>query len=274
VTNTELRQRVRRRLDVNGALFQYYSLEALTDLDKPSGELVNAKILMVLGDSVTTDHISPAGSTPETSSAGQYLLQHGDKVAEFNSYGSRRGIHEVMMRGTFADVRIRNEMLGGLEGGVTRLAGKTEALSVFDAAMHYRQNDILLVVIAGKEYGTGSSRDWAAKGTRLLGVRAVIVESFERIHRSNLAGMGVLPLQFPSGVSRKTLQLTGDEQISLCNLEAIRPGMEVTMQILSEKHNKVEVPLLCRLDTELEVAYYRSGGIMPYVVGKISGKRE
>ena len=240
------------------------------DLEKPAGNIEGAKILLLLGDSVTTDHISPAGSIGEATPAGVYLKEHGIAKSDFNSYGSRRGNHEVMMRGTFANVRIRNEMLGGIEGGFTRIAGEGKAISVFDAAMHYQQQNTPLVVIAGKEYGTGSSRDWAAKGSRLLGVRAVIAESFERIHRSNLAGMGVLPLQFPEGTDRKSLKLTGDESITLSGLEAVTAGMEVVMEVSYPDGSNKTCTLLSRLDTALEVAYFQAGGIMPYVVEKLS----
>jgi aconitate hydratase len=241
------------------------------DLQPPGNAIRDARILLLLGDSVTTDHISPAGSIAEQSPAGQYLVNHGIARADFNSYGSRRGNHEVMMRGTFANIRIRNEMLGGIEGGYTRLADSSEAISVYDAALTYQQTDTPLVVIAGLEYGTGSSRDWAAKGSRLLGIRAVIAESFERIHRSNLAGMGVLPLQFPEGVTRKTLHLTGDEQIDLTGMEAIKPGMPITLTIHYPDGSQEICELRCRLDTALEVAYYASSGIMPYVVNKLAG---
>jgi aconitate hydratase len=229
-----------------------------------------ARILLLLGDSVTTDHISPAGSIAEKSPAGNYLKQHGIEKADFNSYGSRRGNHEVMMRGTFANIRIRNEMLGGIEGGYTRLANQTEAMSVYDAAMEYEKDVTPLVVIAGKEYGTGSSRDWAAKGSRLLGIKAVIAESYERIHRSNLAGMGVLPLQFPNGVSRKTLKLTGDEEISLTGMEDIAPGVSIKMIVTRGDGSTQTCQLQCRLDTALEVSYYQGSGIMPYVVNKLT----
>ncbi len=248
----------------------YIRKPSFVDLEKPSGDIKDANILLMLGDSVTTDHISPAGAIAENSPAGSYLKEHGVAKADFNSYGSRRGNHEVMMRGTFANVRIRNEMLGGVEGGYTRLAGSSEATSVFDAAMHYARQNTPLVVVAGKEYGTGSSRDWAAKGSRLLGVRAVIAESFERIHRSNLAGMGVMPLQFPEGVTRKTLNITGDEQISLLGLEHVTAGMEVTMEVTYPDGNKETCTLQSRLDTALEVAYFLSGGIMPFVVDKLT----
>ncbi len=239
-------------------------------LDSPAGDVKDARILMLLGESVTTDHISPAGSIAEASPAGDYLKENGIDKPDFNSYGSRRGNHEVMMRGTFANIRIRNEMLGGIEGGYTRMAGESAAISVYDAAMRYQEQGIPLVVIAGKEYGTGSSRDWAAKGSRLLGVRAVIAESFERIHRSNLAGMGVLPLQFTEGVTRKSLELTGDEKISLIGLDTVTPGMQVAMQVEYPDGRQQNCTLLCRLDTPLEVDYYTAGGIMPFVVEKLS----
>lgn len=248
----------------------YIQKPPFCELEVPATDIENARILMVLGDSVTTDHISPAGSIAEQSPAGEYLLAHNIPKSDFNSYGSRRGNHEVMMRGTFANVRIRNEMLAGIEGGYTRIAPATEAISVYDAAMTYQQAGTPLVVVAGKEYGTGSSRDWAAKGSALLGVRAVIAESFERIHRSNLAGMGVLPLQFPEGVTRKTLQLSGDETISLLGLKTVTPGMKVRMQVTDSKGNEQSCELVCRLDTALEVAYFTSGGIMPYVVKKLA----
>lgn len=240
------------------------------DLPNPEPSIKDANILLLLGDSVTTDHISPAGAIAEKSPAGQYLIENGVAKADFNSYGSRRGNHEVMMRGTFANIRIRNEMLGGIEGGYTRLANHQEAISVYDAAMEYQKSGTPLVVIAGKEYGTGSSRDWAAKGSRLLGVRAVIAESFERIHRSNLAGMGVLPLQFPQGVTRKTLTLSGDEKISLTGIEKAEPGMVVEMIVERVDGSIESCELLSRLDTALEVRYYESGGIMPFVVNLLS----
>lgn len=233
------------------------------------GDIVKAKILAVLGDSVTTDHISPAGSIAAKSPAGEYLVKNGISKADFNSYGSRRGNHEVMMRGTFANIRIKNEMLGGIEGGYTRMSGKKEALPIYDAAMEYQSQGTPLIIFAGKEYGTGSSRDWAAKGTMLLGIKAVIAESFERIHRSNLAGMGVLPLQFQNGVTRKTLGLTGDETISLTGLGQIAAGITVALKIQSADGSIQECELLCRLDTALEVDYFKFGGIMPYVVSQL-----
>lgn len=232
-------------------------------------DIIDARPLAILGDSVTTDHISPAGSIKASSPAGIYLQQHGIAPADFNSYGSRRGNHEVMVRGTFANVRIRNEMVKGEEGGITRYMPSGEKMAIYDAAMRYQQDGCPLVVVAGKEYGTGSSRDWAAKGTLLLGVRAVIAESFERIHRSNLIGMGVLPLQFPHGEDRNTLQLTGSEQFTIEGLSALTPRQQVTVQIrYADGHTKV-IQALCRIDTGNELAYYQHGGILHYVLRKM-----
>ena len=241
------------------------------DLDQ-SVEVRGARLLALLGDSVTTDHISPAGAIQPDSPAGQYLQQHGVDVAEFNSYGSRRGNHEVMMRGTFANIRIRNEMTPGREGGYSIHVPSGEVLSIYDAAMRYQGEGTPLVVVAGKEYGTGSSRDWAAKGTRLLGVRAVIAESFERIHRSNLIGMGVLPLVFPAGESRKTLALQGDERIDVRLPEGqdqIRPRQELELVVHRADGSDTSMRVLSRLDTENEIAYFRSGGILQYVLNNL-----
>ncbi|OHZ01271.1 aconitate hydratase AcnA [Salinicola sp. MIT1003] len=239
--------------------------EGMDKEPKPVEDITNARVLAKLGDSVTTDHISPAGSIKPDSPAGKYLQEHGVAVKDFNSYGSRRGNHEVMMRGTFANVRIRNEMLENVEGGYTRHVPSGEQMSIYDAAMKYAEDDTPLVVIAGKEYGTGSSRDWAAKGTRLLGVRAVLTESYERIHRSNLIGMGVLPLQFPEGESRETLGLTGDETLSIEGLADLTPGGNVKVTIASDKGEK-KIDALCRIDTANELEYYRHGGILHYVL--------
>ncbi|WP_110654832.1 aconitate hydratase AcnA [Salinicola halimionae] len=239
--------------------------EGMEKEPKPVEDVKNARVLAKLGDSVTTDHISPAGSIKPDSPAGKYLQEHGVAVKDFNSYGSRRGNHEVMMRGTFANVRIRNEMLENVEGGYTRHVPSGEQMSIYDAAMKYAEDDTPLVVIAGKEYGTGSSRDWAAKGTRLLGVRAVITESYERIHRSNLIGMGVLPLQFPEGESRETLGLTGDETVSIEGLADLTPGGNVKVTIKSDKGEK-KIDALCRIDTANELKYFRHGGILHYVL--------
>ena len=230
-------------------------------------DVKGARILALLGDSVTTDHISPAGAIKADSPAGAYLIEHGVEPAEFNSYGSRRGNHEVMMRGTFANIRIRNEMTPDVVGGVTAHLPGGEVMPIYDAAMCYQAEGVPLVIFAGKEYGTGSSRDWAAKGTFLLGVRAAIVESFERIHRSNLIGMGVLPLQFPEGTDRKTLGLDGTETVDITGLEGgITPRMDVRCRITRANGGTETVTLLCRIDTLDEVGYFESGGILQYVL--------
>ena len=236
----------------------------------PIADIVGARALALLADSVTTDHISPAGSIKRDGPAGDYLVGHQVRPGDFNSYGSRRGNHEVMMRGTFANIRIRNEMAPGTVGGVTRHMPSGDAMSIYDAAMRYGDEGVPLVVVGGKEYGTGSSRDWAAKGTKLLGVRAVIVESFERIHRSNLVGMGVLPLQFKDGVTRLTLGLDGSEIFDLTGLAGeITPGMDVRCTVQFADGRKEEITLLCRIDTVDEVAYYRAGGILHYVLRRL-----
>ncbi|HAG4037422.1 TPA: aconitate hydratase, partial [Salmonella enterica] len=232
----------------------------------PVKDIHGARILAMLGDSVTTDHISPAGSIKPDSPAGRYLQNHGVERKDFNSYGSRRGNHEVMMRGTFANIRIRNEMLPGVEGGMTRHLPGTEAMSIYDAAMLYQQEKTPLAVIAGKEYGSGSSRDWAAKGPRLLGIRVVIAESFERIHRSNLIGMGILPLEFPQGVTRKTLGLTGEEVIDIADLQNLRPGATIPVTLTRSDGSKETVPCRCRIDTATELTYYQNDGILHYVI--------
>lgn len=226
-----------------------------------------ARILALFGDSITTDHISPAGSIKADSPAGKYLQSQGVSVSDFNSYGARRGNHEVMMRGTFANIRIKNEMLNGKEGGFTKHFPSQEILSIYDAAMRYQSENIPLIVIAGKEYGTGSSRDWAAKGTKLQGVRAVIAESFERIHRSNLVGMGILPLQFMNGESRKTLSLDGSERIDLLNIESqLKPGATIQANFIKSSGETIQCSLLCRIDTQNEFLYYQHGGILHYVL--------
>ncbi|MBC6554751.1 aconitate hydratase AcnA [Citrobacter braakii] len=232
----------------------------------PVQDIHGARILAMLGDSVTTDHISPAGSIKPDSPAGRYLQSHGVERKDFNSYGSRRGNHEVMMRGTFANIRIRNEMVPGVEGGMTRHLPGTEVVAIYDAAMQYQQENIPLAVIAGKEYGSGSSRDWAAKGPRLLGVRVVIAESFERIHRSNLIGMGILPLEFPQGVTRKTLGLTGEEAIDITELQNIKPGAAVPVNIVRADGRKEVIQCRCRIDTATELTYYQNDGILHYVI--------
>ncbi len=236
-----------------------------------TSDIKGAYALAILGDSVTTDHISPAGSIKKDSPAGLYLSSHGVKPVDFNSYGSRRGNHEVMMRGTFANIRIKNEMLAGKEGGFTKHVPSGEVTSIYDAAMKYEQEGTPLVVIAGKEYGTGSSRDWAAKGTRLLGVRAVVAESFERIHRSNLIGMGVIPLQFKGATTRKSLNLRGDERYEILGIsEGLTPKKEMVMKISYADGSEQDVSLICRIDTLDEVEYYRNGGILHYVLRRIA----
>jgi aconitate hydratase len=230
-------------------------------------DIVGARPLALLGDSITTDHISPAGSIKKDGPAGTYLIERQVRPDDFNSYGARRGNHEIMMRGTFANIRLKNEMAPGTSGGMTRLMPEGTVMSIYEASMAYQKRGVPLVVFAGKEYGTGSSRDWAAKGTKLLGVRAVVAESFERIHRSNLVGMGVLPLVFPEGVDRKTLGLDGSELIDLTGIAGgIKPRMSVKMTITRAGGAKQTLDLLCRIDTLDEVEYYRHGGILPYVL--------
>ncbi|MBN2329919.1 MAG: aconitate hydratase AcnA [Candidatus Omnitrophica bacterium] len=239
----------------------------------PVQDIRDARILAILGDTVTTDHISPAGSIKTDGPAGLYLQQRGIKPQDFNSFGSRRGNHEIMMRGTFANIRLRNEMAPGTTGGVTRYMPDDLMMTIYDAAMRYIEEGTPLVVVAGKEYGTGSSRDWAAKGTRLLGVRAVIAESFERIHRSNLIGMGVLPLQFKEGETRKTLRLNGAEIIDVIGLEQkIKPRMDVPIQITRPNGTVKETNLTCRLDTIDEIEYFKHGGILSYVLRSLLKK--
>jgi aconitate hydratase len=239
------------------------------DNSKQLKPIMNARILALLGDSITTDHISPAGAIALDSPAGRYLLENGVDRNSFNSYGSRRGNHELMMRGTFANIRIRNEMTPDVEGGVTRYMPGDEQMSIYDAAMKYLQQETPLVVIAGKEYGTGSSRDWAAKGPRLLGVKAVVAESFERIHRSNLIGMGVLPLQFIDGFDRKRLNLTGSELITISGMQkGLQPGQHLELSVTDTSGSVLAVDVLCRIDTGDEVSYYESGGILQYVLDK------
>ena len=233
---------------------------------EPVQDIKGARILAMLGDSVTTDHISPAGSIKAESPAGRYLLSHGVERTDFNSYGSRRGNHEVMMRGTFANIRIRNEMVPGVEGGYTKHFPSNEQLAIYDAAMKYQSEGVPLAVVAGKEYGSGSSRDWAAKGPRLQGVRVVISESFERINRSNLIGMGILPLEFPAGVTRKTLGLTGEEFIDVENLSQLKPGCTVNVTLTRVDGKKETLETRCRIDTGNELTYYQNDGILHYVI--------
>ena len=237
------------------------------------GEIIGARPLGIFGDSVTTDHISPAGAIKQSSPGGQYLIDNGVAFADFNSYGSRRGNDRVMTRGTFANVRIKNLMIPGVEGGMTKHQPDGEPMSIFDAAQRYAQTETPLVVVAGQEYGTGSSRDWAAKGTRLLGVRAVIAQSFERIHRSNLVGMGVLPLQFPEGVSAQTLGWVGSEIFDVLGLSPdLKPQQNLTLRISRASGLVAEVAVRCRIDTPIEIDYYQHGGILPYVLRQLLAK--
>jgi aconitate hydratase len=240
-------------------------------------DILGARVLAVLGDSVTTDHISPAGNIKANGPAGDYLAAHGVKPAEFNSYGSRRGNHEVMVRGTFANVRLRNKLAPGTEGGVTRLLPEGEAMSIFDASVKYAERNVPLVILAGKEYGSGSSRDWAAKGPKLLGVRAVIAESFERIHRSNLVGMGILPLQFADGDNVESLKLTGEEVYDFAGLTALlnarlAHGRTLKVKAKAADGTVKEFDAKVRIDTPQEIEYFEHGGILQYVLRQLAGK--
>ena len=245
-------------------------LKDISRLPEPLNDVCGARVLALLGDSVTTDHISPAGSIGKTTPAGRYLMAHGVSPDEFNSYGARRGNHEVMMRGTFANIRIRNRLVPGVEGGFTRHfpkdSGPGEQLPIFDAAVKYQDEGVPLIVIAGKEYGTGSSRDWAAKGTRLLGVRAVIAESFERIHRSNLVGMGILPLQFQAGESAATVELRGDERFDITGVAAIETGGRLEIHATDSSGMRKTFTVIVRIDTPNELEYFRNDGILPYML--------
>lgn len=234
-------------------------------------DIKRARALAIFGDSVTTDHISPAGAIKAVSPAGRYLQSQGVTPEDFNSYGSRRGNDRVMLRGTFANVRIKNLMVSPTEGGFTRFQPEGSETTIYDAAMAYAAESTPLMIFAGKEYGTGSSRDWAAKGTALMGVKAVIVESFERIHRSNLVGMGVLPLQFKSGESVTTNGITGEETFDLIGLEnvEIRPMQEVTLRVTNNAGETRDISLILRIDTPIEVEYYKNGGILPYVLRQL-----
>jgi aconitate hydratase len=262
-------------------------LENLTREPSARPDIKNARALAVLGDSITTDHISPAGSIKVDSPAGRYLIEHGVEPRDFNSYGARRGNHEVMMRGTFANVRLRNQLAPGTEGGFTTFLGgdddravytsgansssdDTPVMSIYDAAMLYQKMGVPLIILAGKEYGSGSSRDWAAKGTMLLGVKAVVAESFERIHRSNLVNMGVLPLEFVNGQSVSSLGLTGRELFELVGTGAsLRPRGDVTVKALGEDGNAKEFTARVRIDTPEELTAFSHGGILPYVLRKL-----
>ena len=229
----------------------------------------NAKVLAVLGDMITTDHISPAGSFKDTTPAGQYLLDRQVPVREFNSYGSRRGNHEIMMRGTFANIRIKNEILNGVEGGYTKGPDGAQT-SIYEAAMMHQEAGTPLVIFGGEQYGAGSSRDWAAKGTALLGVKAVVAESFERIHRSNLVGMGVIPFEFTDGDTRKSLGITGDETVSISGLDTIEPLQEVPCRIIMVDGGVKQITLKCRIDTAVEIEYIENGGVLHYVLRNLA----
>jgi aconitate hydratase len=243
--------------------------EGMSMTPAPVSDIIDAKPLAILGDSITTDHISPAGSIKADSPAGKWLQEHQVSKADFNSYGARRGHHDVMMRGTFANIRIKNEMVSGVEGGMSRF-GDGPAEPIYDVAMKHKANGTPMVVIAGKEYGTGSSRDWAAKGTNLLGVRAVIVESFERIHRSNLVGMGVLPLQFLEGQDRNTLGLGGDDSFTITGVSNLKPRQTVTVKVTRKDGTSFTFDALCRIDTANELEYFLNGGILHYVLRKLA----
>jgi aconitate hydratase len=244
--------------------------EGLTMALEPVTDIVEARILGIFGDSITTDHISPAGNIRKTSPAGEYLSQHQVSQSEFNSYGARRGNHEVMMRGTFANIRIRNKITSDIEGGVTRHFPSGEVMSIYDAAMRYKSEGRSAVVFAGKEYGTGSSRDWAAKGTKLLGVRAVIAETFERIHRSNLVGMGVLPLQFIAEGWRR-LNLAGDEIVTIRDLDDIQPRRQLMVELYRPSDGKIaRFPVRCRIDTAMELEYFKNGGVLNFVLRNLA----
>ncbi|MEZ5419578.1 MAG: hypothetical protein R2708_19845, partial [Vicinamibacterales bacterium] len=249
-------------------------LEHLSMAPAPRTDLAGARVLAVLGDSITTDHISPAGNIKADSPAGKYLIAHGVAPKDFNSYGARRGNHEVMMRGTFANVRIKNQLVPGVEGGVTAHLPGGEVMPIYDAAMKYQEAGVPLMVLAGKEYGSGSSRDWAAKGTMLLGVKAVIAESYERIHRSNLVNMGVLPLQFAEGASVASLGLTGREVFALTGAgESLKPRAMVTVTATAEDGGVKTFEAQCRIDTPEELTAYSHGGILPYVLRQLVAKK-
>jgi aconitate hydratase len=248
-------------------------LEGLTPAPAPVTDIDGARVLAVLGDSVTTDHISPAGNIGPSTPAGAYLADHGVERKDFNSYGARRGNHEVMMRGTFANIRLRNQLAPGTEGGITLHLPDGEQTTIFDASLRYAAEGVPLVVLAGKEYGSGSSRDWAAKGTSLLGIRAVIAQSYERIHRSNLIGMGVLPLQYAEGQSASSLGLTGHEVFTISGVEALNAG-EVPKEVAvraTDGDRVVEFAARLRIDTPMEAEYYRNGGILPYMLRQMAG---
>jgi aconitate hydratase len=253
----------------NPPFFEHITMETA-----PVRDITAARVLALLGDSITTDHISPAGSIKKDSPAGKYLIAHGVDPKDFNSYGARRGNHEVMMRGTFANIRLRNQMAPGTEGGWTTHQPDGAVMTIYDAAMQYKGEAVPLLVIAGKEYGSGSSRDWAAKGTLLLGVTAVIAESFERIHRSNLVNMGVLPLQFQAGASAASLGLTGRERYEITGIaQGLKPGGRINVCAFGEGASKIEFAAIARIDTPEELVAFRHGGILPYVLRQLVGKK-
>jgi aconitate hydratase len=244
--------------------------DGLTLNPTPPADIHSARVLALLGDSVTTDHISPAGSIPADSPAGKYLIAHGVQPRDFNSYGARRGNHEVMMRGTFANIRLRNQLAPGTEGGWTTLLSSDEVMTIYDASVKYREAGTPLLVIAGKEYGSGSSRDWAAKGTLLLGVKAVLADTFERIHRSNLVNMGVLPLQFKEGQTAASLKITGRELYDIVGIgTGLTPGGDVIVRITGADGTLREFSAIARIDTPEELVAYRNGGILPYVLRQL-----
>ena len=246
--------------------------EGLTLQPTPLNDITGARALALLGDSITTDHISPAGSIKKDSPAGKYLIANGVEPDDFNSYGARRGNHEVMMRGTFANIRLRNQLAPGTEGGYTIHQPDGDVMTIFDAAMKYKDEGVPLVVLAGKEYGSGSSRDWAAKGTLLLGVRVVIAESFERIHRSNLVNMGILPLVFQGGANAASLGLTGCEVFDVVGVASgLAPGVAITVRARGDK--TIEFQTTARIDTPEELVAFRHGGILPYVLRQLVGKQ-
>jgi aconitate hydratase len=253
----------------NPPFFEHITMETT-----PVTDITGARALAMLGDSITTDHISPAGSIKKDSPAGKYLIEHGVQPHDFNSYGARRGNHEVMMRGTFANIRLRNQLAPGTEGGWTTYQPAGAVMSIYDAAMQYKDAGVPLIIMAGKEYGSGSSRDWAAKGTLLLGVRAVIAESFERIHRSNLVNMGVLPLQFQAGASATSIGVTGREQFELTGIaQGLKPGGLITVRAIGADGKAIEFQAVARIDTPEELVAFRHGGILPYVLRQLVGKQ-
>jgi aconitate hydratase len=245
--------------------------EGITREPPPLKDIDDARVLGLFLDSITTDHISPAGSIKQASPAGEYLMEHQVRPQDYNQYGTRRGNHQVMMRGTFANIRIKNQMVAGVEGGVSVHYPSGEKMPIYNAAMRYKEEGVPLIIFAGKEYGTGSSRDWAAKGTALLGVRAVVTESFERIHRSNLVGMGVAPLVFEAGTTWQTLGLKGDETITIHGIkEGLKPQAILTAEITYSSGEVKNVPLVCRIDTLEELEYFKNGGILQYVLRSLA----